>query len=617
LKKVKITWGITIGFAALCMLNSFNFSLQNAEGHAEKIDHFYLQRLEQLKHGLENLRSLCEKREKISLVKKQFKDCRLTYKKAAILIDYFNIYDEILLNAQPINRVEEDHPDVIIPPQGFQVIEQLIFSSKKIDSYDQVIAEINKTIPVLSKLETEPDHINKFNDAAVFDAMQSALIKMMTLQIAGFDSPVAFYSIPEAKAVSEGLEELFTIYKPDLEKKNPALCSAFAKTISELESYLNSNQDFNKFDRLTFITKYANPLYCNFVEARKELGFHSNGLFPANRLAKTIFEENFFNIDFFSPGNGYGITEDRIELGKKLFNDPILSGTKKRSCASCHKPELAFTDGLRTAMSIDNSTSLSRNTPGLLNSALQTRQFFDSRVDILENQLDEVVHNVNEMKGSLKQTVSDLKNDAHYSGLFKKAYPQNKEPIVEFNIANAIASYVRSLIALNSRFDRFMHGEASLTRNEKNGFNLFMGKAKCGSCHFMPLFNGLLPPQFSETESEVIGVPKTNTNLRSELDGDEGKFSFTRSPVDKFSFKTPTLRNIELTAPYMHNGVYKTLKEVLNFYNKGGGKGLKIAPANQTLPFEKLDLSSKEMNDIISFMKTLTDITQKPAVRLQ
>ena len=134
-----------------------------------------------------------------------------------------------------------------------------------------------------------------------------------------------------------------------------------------------------------------------------------------------------------------------------------------------------------------------------------------------------------------------------------------------------------------------------------------MGKAKCATCHFLPMFNGLVPPEFTETESEVLGVPKTKETLAPVLDSDEGKFKFTHSIVHKYAFKTPTLRNIELTAPYMHNGVYNTLEEVMDFYNKGGGNGLKIAPVNQTLPEEKLNLSKKEIRAVIAFMKTLTD----------
>ena len=123
----------------------------------------------------------------------------------------------------------------------------------------------------------------------------------------------------------------------------------------------------------------------------------------------------------------------------------------------------------------------------------------------------------------------------------------------------------------------------------------------------MPLFSGAKPPRYYYNESEVIGVPGKNTRVNAKLDTDEGRFTVTGIPIHKYAFKTSTLRNIALTAPYMHNGVFKTLEEVLEFYNNGGGRGLKIAPKNQTLPFEKLNLTVPEQRNIISFLKTLTD----------
>ena len=122
-----------------------------------------------------------------------------------------------------------------------------------------------------------------------------------------------------------------------------------------------------------------------------------------------------------------------------------------------------------------------------------------------------------------------------------------------------------------------------------------------------------VPPAFTETESEVLGVPQTNSKKNNSLDKDLGKYDFTKATVQKHSFKTPTLRNIELTAPYMHNGVFNTLEQVMRFYNNGGGAGLNIAPDNQTLPANKLNLTKKEIAAIISFMKTLTDtVYSKP-----
>jgi cytochrome c peroxidase len=133
-----------------------------------------------------------------------------------------------------------------------------------------------------------------------------------------------------------------------------------------------------------------------------------------------------------------------------------------------------------------------------------------------------------------------------------------------------------------------------------------MGKAKCGTCHFMPLFNGVVPPHFNTMESEVIGVPSTNKSPYT-LDADSGKYSMYQSMLHLHAFKTPTIRNASKTAPYMHNGVYADLQSVLDFYNKGGGKGLGINVTNQTLPSNPLNLSTTEIQAIIQFIETLTD----------
>ena len=134
-------------------------------------------------------------------------------------------------------------------------------------------------------------------------------------------------------------------------------------------------------------------------------------------------------------------------MGKQLFADPVLSGTKKRSCRSCHTPEKAFSDGLRVPLSVDEKTMLRRNTPTLWNSALQSRQFFDTRTDILEGQLKEVVHNTDEMRGSLAESVAEIKKSPAYIHSFKECYENEPEPISAFNIANAISAPSRDTFA--------------------------------------------------------------------------------------------------------------------------------------------------------------------------
>src|SRR5690606_30564952 len=135
-----------------------------------------------------------------------------------------------------------------------------------------------------------------------------------------------------------------------------------------------------------------------------------------------------------------------------------------------------------------------------------------------------------------------------------------------FQVANALASYVRSLAKPNSRFDQYMRGDdGALTDEEVDGFNLFMGKAKCATCHFVPLFNGITPPKYTESEAEVIGVPKSLTD--SIVDPDNGWYDVIGTDSYRHAFKTPTVRNVDRTAPYMHNGVYETLEDVMEFYN--------------------------------------------------
>ena len=151
-----------------------------------------------------------------------------------------------------------------------------------------------------------------------------------------------------------------------------------------------------------------------------------------------------------------------------------------------------------------------------------------------------------------------------------------------------------------------MRGEEdTFTQSEKEGMNLFMGKALCATCHFIPLTNGTVPPFFQETEREVIGVPNTSENRA--LDDDLGYYWKFNESLHKGMFKTPTVRNASLTAPYMHNGVYNTLEEVIDFYNKGGGGGLGFDLEHQTLPFDNLKLTDKEQRALVDFVKTLTD----------
>lgn len=502
----------------------------------QKIDNYLTVQLRFSKLKIQGLQKLAIEKADPALLKKQFRSARLAYKKLAVLTEYFNPYESKVLNGPAIPRIESEVADRIIA-QGFQAAEQLIFTywNNKSGHTDlKVLTEdmLNR----LTAIENETDRKYKFSKELVFDAIRSSIVAIITTGITGFDSPVANYSLPEAVSTLEGINNLLPYFSEETGAGGKTAFTPLTPLNGKAINYLRQHNQFTGFDRLVFIADYLNPLYKQLVQARINAGVKvPPGRNAVNFNAESIFAPNALSINFYSPPAEYWVTPERVHLGKLLFSDPVLSGNQTRSCASCHKPEIAFTDGLTKPYSLDGERQLNRNTPTVINSGFQTKQFFDSRADILENQLSEVVHNKEEMQGTMQQSTSRLKNNEQYIALFKTAYPAEKEPINPFTIANAISNYVRSLQSLNAAFDRYMQGDKnSLTVSQKNGFNVFTGKAKCATCHFIPLFNGLVPPGYAETESEVLGVPKSKEKNPATLDEDLGKYHFTKSVIHKY-----------------------------------------------------------------------------------
>jgi cytochrome c peroxidase len=284
--------------------------------------------------------------------------------------------------------------------------------------------------------------------------------------------------------------------------------------------------------------------------------------------------------------------------------DKKLAANGKMACVTCHNPEKAYADGL--TVNLDNSQNpLERNTPTLINSIYQKNLFWDGRSPTLNDQISAVFTNKKEFNATVHQFSDKILQDTLYEKMFKNVF--GDVHLKNTHIIKAISAYVGTLNGFNSKFDRNIRGEQNtFTNEEKLGMNLFMGKALCATCHFMPLTNGTVPPFYTETEKEVIGVPNTKNNR--ELDDDLGFFWRFEEELHRGMFKTPTVRNVEVTAPYMHNGVYATLEEVMDFYNKGGGAGMGFDLERQTLPFDELNLTKKEQMALVAFVKTLTDV---------
>ena len=317
------------------------------------------------------------------------------------------------------------------------------------------------------------------------------------------------------------------------------------------------------------------------------------------------------------------LTKEKVNLGRKLFYDRRLSLNNTFSCAMCHVPEQGFTSNeMATAVGIEGRT-VRRNSPTLYNIAYARSLFHDSRETTLEQQIWGPLLAHNEMANpSVGYVIEKINNSADYKGLFKKAF--GKEPGME-TIGMAIASYERTLNSANSAFDRWYYGkdQHALDAKAQRGFQLFVGKANCASCHTISSNHALFTD--NSTHNTGIGyveaMGKTGNTQRVQVaagvyvdvaasviaavaetkPNDMGRYEITQKPEDRWKYKTPSLRNIRLTAPYMHNGAFATLQQVVEFYNQGG-----MANENLDPLIKPLNLAAEEITDLTAFLESLT-----------
>ncbi len=280
------------------------------------------------------------------------------------------------------------------------------------------------------------------------------------------------------------------------------------------------------------------------------------------------------------------VTPAKVALGKALFFDPRLSGNGTVSCASCHNPALGWSDGLKTGVGI-NGTVLGRATPTIVNVAYNTQLMWDGRKKSLEDQALGPMKTPEEMKTDFAATVQMLGSVDGYVALFKKAFPG--EPIGEETIARAIAAFERTVVSKDSRFDRWLAGDRkAITPQEYRGYQVFNdpGRGTCAKCH-----GG---PNFTDNGYHNIGLKPV------EGAPDEGRFKVKAIASMKGAFKTPTLRDVALTAPYFHDGSAATLTEVVEHYNRGGDD-----KSNLSKDMRALNLSSAEKEDLVAFLMSL------------
>lgn len=532
--------------------------------------------------------------DEVAEAQRHYQIARRLFKQAEPVLSFQDQNNYASLNAPNILKVEEEAPtDIKIKqPLGFQVIEENLYTESPEMSAVSKVAE--KTAARLRLVENTTD-MNHYKPYHILWLVRQQLVRTALTGTTGFDSPVLEQSLDEAVIAFAKAKKILSRY--DQSYRDSSLVSEWNDRWEKAETFLNQS-NYESFDHFSFIQSHIDPmmeLWTRTVDDwQVEFPFE---LAMAND-ATQIFSERFLKLDHFAD-RSLELTPAKIELGKKLFYDQRLSSGGNMACATCHLPELAFTDGRVTP------PGLERNSPTLNYAAYQQGFFYDRRAGSLEGQIVSVVVNEKEFHTDLDQFAQRVESDSSYVKDFDEAY---KTTVSDAAVRQAIADYVRTLNPWNSRFDQNIRGERNdLTAEERLGFNLFMGKAKCATCHFAPIFNGTVPPNFTESEMEHLGTPEQVAWEDATIDDDLGRFNVFQTENRKHFFKTPTVRNAALTAPYMHNGVFTDLDQLLKFYNVGGGAGIGIDSEFQTLPPDNLELTDEELDALKAFLNSLTD----------
>lgn len=536
-----------------------------------------------------------------------FLDARKTYKKVEFLLAFsYPEYVSKTMNGAPLLQLEKENSGPLVAnPVGLQVLDELIFS-EEVDNEKNEIANLARRLKNSYSVLYETIGTQIQSTPYGVTAMRLQLVRIFSMGVTGFDTPGSLNAIADAIASLEGMQ----LYFNEHYRKAPKQTQIKSNNLfSQSIAYLKKSPSFEAFDRLVFLKEYIDPLY-------KELGSIQENV-PGGLLANTtawnpkstsLFAADFLNPYYFTELTQEEDTDGLRALGESLFYDPISSSDGKMSCASCHQPEKGFADAVAKSMSNVQGKTVLRNAPTLLNSVYADRYFYDMRAFTLEQQAEHVIFNTDEFNTAYSTIITKVNEQPRYREKFKKVFGKNA--VTRENFSKALTSYVLSLQSFNSELDQYIRGEnKQISQNIKNGFNLFMGKANCATCHFAPTFSGLVPPLYTESESEILGVLETPNSKK--MDSDAGRYNNKIASENAWiyekSFKTTSVRNVAITAPYFHNGAYGTLEEVIDFYNNGGGAGMGLRVQNQTLGSDALDLTATEKEALIAFMQSLTD----------
>lgn len=445
-----------------------------------------------------------------------------------------------------------------------------------------------------------------------FLANRLFILNLAAIYTTGFECPDTVRIVPELQLMLAEVDKIYTTFNNNFPQTS--VTKEYLRLYDSALAFVNTQPvNYSGFDHFTFIKNYINPLFkLNQQFIRQYAVFTKSYVdYSLNNSSTSIFSK-----DLYFGQNTKGIflrvkdqeALNEIErIGKLLFFDPVLSGNNQRSCNSCHKSTEYFTDTLiSTSFQFDHQSPLARNSPSLINATYNHLLMLDGKHISLQDQARDVMANPMELGSSEKEIVEKVLNCNEYKKAFKsflKYTPQEPEVTME-HIVSAITMYYSKFSNYYAPFDEAMNNAKQIDPAVKAGFNVFMSKAQCATCHFVPQFNGVKPPYIG-SEFEVLGVP-ADTGFKK-LSIDKGRHGINPAGEMLNAFRTGSLRNVAYTKPYMHNGVFTTLQQVVDFYDAGGGVGKGLQVSNQTLSSDSLRLTPAEKKNLILFMQSLNE----------
>lgn len=606
---------------------SLSFSIQNKNEYYS-LYNSYLSDFKNVQNDLRSVISTADLSNKndIEKIKQQIRKNRLKLKAVDFWLRYFEPIAYRKINGPLPVEWETEVFEKFEPPYrrtgaGLTLAE--LYLDEKTIQKDSLLHLVDTSINAIATFEADSITSQLNSHHHFFLANRLFLLNLAAIYTTGFECPDTNNIIPELRAMLPAVKKIYKDF--DASFSSTSLTTEYLQLYEKAIDFVNKQPgQFSLFDHFNFIKEYINPLFRlnqQFINSYDVTTINFND-YALNNKANSVFDKALFNSQntkgIFSLVDDENVLSEIKKMGKLLFYDPILSGNNKRSCASCHKPTEYFTDTtLATPFQFDGQTHLTRNTPSLINSVFNHLIMLDGKHISLQAQAKEVMTKHEEMNANEEDLLKKVMSCKEYRNAFKKflKYTPEEKNVSFSHIISAITFYYADFSNYYSPFDDAMNKNAGINNETKKGFNLFMSKAQCATCHFVPHFNGIKPPYVS-SEFEILGVPEDTSY--SKLSTDKGRYTVNPAPEMMNAFRTTTLRNTQFTKPYMHNGVFQTLEQVIDLYDAGGGVGKKLNVPNQTLSSDSLKLTKTEKTQLISFIHSLNEkiIFDTPPVAL-